>query len=104
MLQQTLFAIRPRDPDICRNRHRGADTSVLAHARVQKQRDRDEVLSILRREPATLDEVARRLDRQVNTISGRFTELKKAGQIIDTGERKPTRTGSLARIYRARAG
>ena len=102
MIQQSLFRLQPLEPDICRHRHQGADTSRLANARVQKSADRDAVLWWLKQFPAglTLDEVAGHMGRQVNTISGRFTELRKAGQIVDTGYRRPTQTGSLARVYK----
>ena len=101
MIQQTLFSLRPRDPDICRRKHGGADTSVLAHARVQKARDRDEVLNLMRRAliGATLDEIANMLGIAPNRISGRITELKKAGLIRDTGKRRKTVTDSWARVY-----
>lgn len=103
MIQQTLFNIQLREPDICRRKHGGADTSVMAHARVQKARDRDEVLALIRaagQAGATLDQVAARLNIGCNRLSGRFTELRRDGQIVDSGERRKTRTGSLARVYK----
>ena len=102
MIQQSLFQLRPRDPDICRRKHGGADTSVLAHARVQKERDREFIFSSIQvaRHGFTLDEMADAMGVDANRISGRFTELRKAGRIYDTGERRKTRTGSLARVYK----
>ncbi|MFO0083779.1 MAG: hypothetical protein ACK55O_14375, partial [Phycisphaerales bacterium] len=31
--------------------------------------------------------------------SGRFTSLKHAGAIVDSGRRRPTRTGRMATVY-----
>ena len=74
----------------------------MAHAMVHKQRDRDEVLGLIRQAGplgATLDEIAVRLGVGCNRVSGRLTELRKAGAIQDSGERRKTRTGSWARVY-----
>jgi hypothetical protein len=53
---------------------------------------------------ATLDELSLALDRPPNQISGRFTELRKRGAIIDTQQTRPTRTKSPARVYIANYG
>jgi hypothetical protein len=87
--------------DICANRHRGAETSVSANLRVEKNTDRALVLSLLCLSPAgkTLDEVSAVLGRPPNQLSGRFTELVAAGQISKTDERRNTRTGATAAVY-----
>jgi len=102
MTQPSLFPLNPVEPDICRRKHGGADTSRLANARVQKERDRDVVLGWIQRMEAgaTLDELAGILSVAPNRISGRLTELRKAGRIYDTGERRKTTTGSWARVYK----
>lgn len=50
---------------------------------------------------ATLDEVSVSLDMLMQTASARVRELAQAGYIEDTGDRRPTRTGRNARVYRA---
>jgi hypothetical protein len=100
--QPSLFPLRPVEPDVCRRKHGGAATSVLADKRVQKAADREEILRLVRAAGtygATLDELSLALDRPPNQISGRFTELRKRGAIIDTEQTRPTRTKSPARVY-----
>ena len=90
--------------DICRNRHGGNAESEAANARVDKEGDRarilDYVRSVLR--GVTLDEASQHFRVAPNRISGRFTELKARGLIITTNERRLTRTGSSAMVYKAR--
>lgn len=45
---------------------------------------------------ATRDEIAIALAMPLTTVSGRVTELKRLGDVQDTAERRPTRTGSTA--------
>jgi len=102
MVQRTLFPLNPVELDICRRKHGGAETSVVADKRVQKEADRTLVLGIIRQLGAhgiTLDEMAVRLNRDPNRLSGRFTELRKKGLIRANGETRPTRTQSPARVY-----
>jgi hypothetical protein len=90
------------EPDICRNRHGGVETSVLADRRVQKSQDRQLVLGYItaaRTFGHTLDEISILIDRPCNCISGRFTELCKANLIIKTATKRKTRTGALAAVY-----
>lgn len=46
----------------------------------------------------TLDELADRFGCEPNKISGRVTELKKAGLIVHTKARRKTRAGSTASV------
>lgn len=90
------------EPDICRNKHGGVETSMLADRRVQKSKDRALILGYIRASGAfgmTLYEMGVLLDRECNRISGRFTELKRDGQIIATETRRKTWTGSWATVY-----
>jgi len=48
---------------------------------------------------ATCDEIEQGLDLKHQTVSARCTELLKAGQILDSGARRPTRSGRSARVY-----
>jgi transcription initiation factor IIE alpha subunit len=89
--------------DPTRSKHGGNPESVAAYRDScgHHQSDCDEILSILAvREDITSDEYALRTNRGVNAVSGRFTSLSKAGLIIDSGKRRPTRTGSLARAWK----
>lgn len=50
------------------------------------------------RHGVTLDELSARHGVPPNTFSGRITELKNAGLVVRTGERRPTRAGSTAAV------
>lgn len=89
--------------DVTSPRHRGSETSRAAFTDSvpHHQRDRDEILSILKvREDLTADEYALRTNRGINAVSGRFSELSQAGEIVPSGARRPTRTGSSAKAWR----
>lgn len=88
--------------DITANRHGGDLFSYAASQRVDKTADRAKVLRAIRlsRDGATCDEVADWMGRTPNQISGRFTELKAAGEIVRIGRRK-TKSGSFAGVYKA---
>ena len=97
-----LFAIQRREPDICRTRHRGAETSMQADKRVRKDRDRQLIYGAIQAAGNfghTLDEISLLLDRPCNCISGRFTKLRRRGQIVTSDRTRPTRTGSPSRVY-----
>ena len=102
--QFTLFSQQSvtREPDICINRHRRSDTSMLADKRVRKPQDREQVYGYIRQAGSygmTLDEISIVLDRAPNRLSGRVSELKRAGRIIATEVTRQTRTGSWAHVY-----
>lgn len=99
MKQLDLFSTKR---DICANRHRGDRESQQAFERVDTERDRAVVLEIIQEQGAngaTLDEISAKLDRPPNCLSGRITELKTSGLIRPSGSRRPTRTGSMAKVY-----
>lgn len=104
MHQETLFSQQraTEEPDITRNRHRRSETSMLAHARVSTSKDREQIYGYIKAAGTfgmTLDEMSIVLDRPCNCISGRFSELKRAGRILASALLRKTRTGSPARVY-----
>jgi predicted transcriptional regulator len=53
--------------------------------------------------PATREEVATALGKEVHQISGRFTALLKADLIEETDQKRPTRTGHQAVVVRVKS-
>jgi hypothetical protein len=76
--------------DICENRHQGNAESIDANNRnsFTRELDRHRVLTIITEKPSTMAEVAAKMQVQLNTISGRGSELKKLGLVAPTGERR----------------
>lgn len=74
--------------DVCENRHKGNSESIAAHAKVDKTRGQIEVIEALKFCPRTSKELAEYLNRPLNAISGRLSELKMLGIIEATGERR----------------
>lgn len=70
--------------DTVRDTQRSAWNDVQAKLGVRQQ----EVLKTLRYAPATLCEIANRLHVPINSISGRVTELCRAGLVKDSGMRR----------------
>ena len=102
MDQSSMSSIKKQEPDICRNRHGGVETSVEADKAVRKERDRELIYGYIktaRHYGQTLDELSVLLDRPPNALSGRITELKAQGKIVYTGRKRQTRSGCLARVY-----
>lgn len=88
--------------DVCAARHGGVDTSVEAHRRVKKTRDQSLVLSCLKAaggDGMTLDELCVKMGRTPNAISGRLTELRIQELVVRLATRRPTRTGTGARVH-----
>jgi len=76
--------------DACRNRHRGNENSELANAKVQKCLDRESIFALIqvsRLNGITVKDACVSMGRTPNQISGRFTELKRAGCIKVDGRR-----------------
>lgn len=82
------------------SRHR--DTSAAAYARIlpRAPADRRKVLAVLGAGPATCDELEQALRLSHQTCSARCCELRADGSIVDSGERRPTRSGSKATVWR----
>ena len=77
------------DRDICENRHGGDLFSLAAHDRIAATLPdaRRRALDWIRSRGsfgATAQEYADHLHVGVNTISGRFSELKKAGLVVQS--------------------
>jgi hypothetical protein len=90
--------------DVCRAKHGGNERSEAANAAVEphKARLRDLVLrriSAAGGQGATLDEVCEALAKPPNALSGRIVELRARGRIVDSGRRRPTRSGSMAAVW-----
>ncbi|MCA1379516.1 MarR family transcriptional regulator [Bradyrhizobium sp. BRP05] len=63
---------------------------------------RDNILAFIRREgDATCDEVEVRCNLTHQTASARIRELVLQGKLVDTGDRRKTRSGRKARVYEA---
>lgn len=84
--------------DICQSRHGGAEASIAAHDRIKagKQEMYDRILRIVRTKGnATSKEIAAELGKQLNTVSGRFAEMKQRGMLKSSGE---TREGAAVLV------
>lgn len=77
--------------DICKNKHKGNRNSIAANLRAlpTKQRVKDLILNILADHPEGLicHEIAEILGKPLNTFSGRLSDLKAEGLIVEVGER-----------------
>lgn len=51
------------------------------------------------RHGATSDEVEQYLDMSHQTVSARFTEARRLGLIVESGERRETRSGRRAAVH-----
>lgn len=89
--------------DITASFHGGNAESAEAYASIEEAKPtvRRKVAAFVRqRGPAgaTADEVERGLRLSHQTVSARFTELKRLGTLAPTGERRPTRHGRSAAV------
>ena len=74
------------NPDICANKHGGNEQSEAANERVDKQKDRAFVLNFIKENGTGYSkQIARAMNKPLNCISGRLTELKADGEIVSTG-------------------
>lgn len=89
--------------DICEHKHRGADTSVEANAKItpHKASSRAAVLDVIRRKPSTLDEIAEALGTEKHKVSGRVTELRASG-LIEVAGRVMNAAGNTVRRYKVK--
>jgi len=75
--------------DVCAGRHGGNRESVAANpARFSKRDTHATIMLLLSTAPMTSKRIAWELDRPLNAISGRLTELLSMGLIERTGERR----------------
>lgn len=78
------------------------DTSVAAAdaAAGQAESLRQRCREVLHNNPMTSDEVASALGESVLSIRPRLTELKKRGEVEDTGHRRTNASGRMAAVFR----
>lgn len=74
--------------DICFNRHCGNAESIEANGKVDKRQGQRDVIATLTNATLTSKEIAAKLGKPLNAISGRCSELKMAGVIVPTGVRR----------------
>jgi hypothetical protein len=89
--------------DVTAARHGGNAESEAAHESIapDKARLRRMVLAYVRSRGlvgATSEEAEQALGIPHQTVSARITELKAAGDVYDTGRRRPTRSGRNAAV------
>lgn len=92
-------------PDVCGDPSPGKrDTSAAAASALAPgvSQIRNSVLNAIREHgPLTVHECAERLGMAVWTVQPRFSELAKAGAIVDSGDRRAnTATGRKAIVWR----
>lgn len=88
--------------------HAGTDTSAAAAESMKTKAPllRDRVLESIRArhsEGMTCDEAEVALGLSHQTCSARFNELVARSEIVDSGNRRPTRSGRKAIVYVVRA-
>lgn len=99
-MQPNLFDIS----DAAERARNVAPTSIAAHERIAplKPGIRAEILAWLRERGefgGTLDEFAAESGKFPNALSGRFSEMKDARLIVDSGRRRQTRSGTEAIVW-----
>jgi predicted ArsR family transcriptional regulator len=79
------------------------DTSHAAAARTESMASKQTAMihkALDRYGPQTSDEIANRVDLLPHQVIKRVSDLRNSGTVIDSGERRPTRTGRLAAVWR----
>lgn len=81
--------------------HNGTDTSIAAARSLVDDVEtlRSRVLEAIRRRPSTCDELETTLDLSHQTCSARVWELRRLGLVVDSGDRRRTRSGRAAKIW-----
>lgn len=80
---------------------RGSETSEKAarSMKISAASWRARILEHIRAKPSTCDEIEAEMNGTHQNISARITELKRLGFIVDSGERRRTRSNRLAVVY-----
>ena len=83
--------------------HQSTATSIEAALSVAPTAGtlRNAAHSILHDSPSTADEVAATMNQSVLAIRPRITELKRFGQIRDSGDRRKNRSGKSAIVWKS---
>ena len=88
--------------DITSNYHKGNNNSRDANQKRSRQLRQKVFAYILsRKRGATVYEICQALGLKHQTASARATELKAAGSVVDSGERRKTDTGCYAAVLKA---
>ena len=89
--------------DITSNYHHGNPRSVQAHKRTARNKLRDQlrIIKLLEGYPLGLicEEAEILLNMRHQTCSARFSEMKRDGLLVLTGEQRETSTGSPADVH-----
>jgi hypothetical protein len=89
--------------DITSNYHHGNPRSVQAHKRTTRNKLRDQlrITKLLEGYPRGLicEEAEILLNMRHQTCSARFSEMKRDGWLVLTGEQRKTSTGSPADVH-----
>lgn len=79
----------------------GTDTSLEAAEKMDAATIRQKIINLLSGgDELTADEAGRLIQCGPFSARPRFTELRKAGLIEDTGERRPNGSGRMAVVWR----
>lgn len=102
MLQHYRF--RKMSDDITYNKHGGNPFSTAAHSRTNKERDRNRIYAFIYARGhygATADEVNHELfgGTFAPTVSARFSDLKKSGDLVSAGTSRRTRKQCAAEVF-----
>jgi hypothetical protein len=104
-MEQAKFKL---EGDITFRKHGANTQSMEAHKSTNKDRDCKRILDLLKSKGfkgATCEEISLELDMPYQTASGRCAELKhKLKLVIETGERRPTTSGSKAAVLALKVG
>lgn len=108
MMRPAVGHVKPRFP-ACRHWQTAVIPESISNRnevhrarRDQSERQRKEVYDLIKSRSErglTIDEAAVLMSVFPNQISGRFTELRKAGLIVEKSEKRKTRSGRLAVVW-----
>lgn len=91
MQQTSLFdCFRPISPDITASRHRGSATSIAANPTYEaKMRLIDQIRAffVMMNNETYLHQICRELGKAPNEISPRLSDMKRDGELFETGKR-----------------
>lgn len=91
--------------DFCARYHGGDRESLNAHASINVSALKEKVLGAVKQlGDATSDEVEAYLGMTHQTAAARMAELKHDGELVPTGERRKTRSGRFAKVWKVRDG
>lgn len=92
------------EQDICFNKHGGNAESIEAFMTTPtacRTKQRLAIQALAKQcglRGITTDEVAQHFSTMPNSISGRLSEMKRDGLLIETKQRRQTRMGKMARV------